>query len=718
MTAEGGSTGRARAAEETREQIVQRTYRIVERSKQLAVLNAIASSVSQSLDFQYTLNTAVQQVPHLMGFEAGAVFLKDKITGELRLETHHGLSQTLVTAIERLSADEELIGSVARTGEPLIGEVPRNSTSTLSQHLWREGFWFFVAIPLKAKASTLGLMVLASHGPRHLNPNSGQFLIAIGDVIGMAVENASLYRDVAELLEETRLQAERLRESERQFRTLIESAADAVAIIQDDRFQYLNPYGMEMLGYLPEELQDLHFLDVVHPDYREAVAQTHARRLQNETIPPYDILVVRKDGTEMLLSLNACLIEYGGRAATLIIARDITESRRLREQILQAEKMAALGQLIAGVAHELNNPLTTLIGYSELLRLEDSLPGSVQQGLDAMFEAALRASRIVKNLLTFARQQGGHKSQVDINDLIEHTLALRAYQLHVNNIAVVKEYAANLPTTLADPTQLQQVIFNLIINAEHAMLEAHGRGQLVIRTRVLIRRPRQRSLADSPHPAAHDMIEIAFIDDGPGIPAVNLHRLFEPFFTTKAVGQGTGLGLSISHGIIHDHGGRIYARSQFGQGATFIVELPVVHQRPSPAAGSPELPLPEKVTAKRILIVDDEPTIVNLVQKIIAAEGHQVETATSGREALAKLNQHPYDLIFCDMKMPDLSGRDLYHEVNRLNQALARRMVFVTGDVISHDTRAFFEQTGCVVIEKPFTNDDVIRVTRTLLTDQ
>jgi two-component system NtrC family sensor kinase len=371
--------------------------------------------------------------------------------------------------------------------------------------------------------------------------------------------------------------------------------------------------------------------------------------------------------------------------------------------------------------------------------LEESLPDTAKQGLEAMFEAALRASRIVKNLLTFARRQVGRKSLVDINDLIERTLALKDYQLRVNNIEVVRDYFPALPQTVADASQLQQVFFNLITNAEQAMLEAHGRGRLVIRTQPLTQgdqRQRATEFADGAlagDSAAGEFpsrwlmnqrsetvsywIEITLTDDGPGIPEAHLHRLFEPFFTTKPVGQGTGLGLSISHGIIHDHGGRITARSHLSQGATFIVQLPIVDQPVLVVTQSPELPPPRQITSKRILIVDDEPTIAALFEKVVVAEGHRADVALNGREALLKLTGQPYDLIFCDMKMPDLSGRDIYDEAKRFDPALADRFVFVTGDVISPDTRAFFERTGSVVIEKPFTNRDAIRVMRLLLAD-
>jgi len=718
-------------AVEAHEQILRRTRRIVEQSKRFAALNTIASAVSQSLDFQYTLNSSLQQVLHLVELEAGVIYLTDKSSEELILKAHEGLSQQLVSVIGWLRPDRSFIGPVVRTGEPLIGEIPWPDGGVLSKHLRRAGFGFFAAIPLKAKGSTLGVMLLVSRDLRRVDPDSDQFLASVGNVIGVAIENAALHRNIEALLAETRLQAERLRKSERQFRALIEGATDGMAIIQDGRFQYVNAYGLKMLGYSAEELRGLRFTDLVHPDYREAVTRNNARRLRGEVIPPQDITMVRKDGTELPVSLNGCLIEYEQGPAVLLIARNMTESKLLREQVLQAEKMAALGQLISSIAHELNNPLTTMIGYSDLLRMQEDLAESLREGLEAIHEAAVRASRIIKNLLTFARRHRSAKSLVDVNELLERTLALRAYEMSVNNIQMVKELAPHLPTTVADANQLQQVFLNLIINAEQAMLEAHGKGRLVVQTRLVTSRlslaarehgvARHQSLVASEEAvtsdhltderlATGDCIEITFADDGPGISATHLSRIFEPFFTTKRV--GTGLGLSISRSIIQDHGGRIDVQSQPGSGATFIVELPVVKQLASTRTPPPERLPPPQAASKSVLIIDDEPAVVNLLQKIVEAEGHRGDPATSGAQALAKLEGRSYDLIFCDIKMPDLDGKELYRQIRQCNEALTRRIVFVTGDVVNEETRRFLEQTGSRYIEKPFMAADVIRVIR------
>jgi two-component system NtrC family sensor kinase len=388
------------------------------------------------------------------------------------------------------------------------------------------------------------------------------------------------------------------------------------------------------------------------------------------------------------------------------LVADAGDSVIIHEKVLQSQKLASLGQLIASVAHDLNNPLTTVLGFAEMMLQEDHLPDSVKGDLETIHDAAEQARQIVRNILTFAHQHRGPKPLVAINDLIERTLSLRAYEFKVNNIEVVKDLASDLPLTTADPYQLQQVFLNLIVNAEQAMTEAHGRGRLVIQTRTKHRG------------TPGDWIEIRIMDDGPGISADHLDSIFEPFFTTKPVGQGTGLGLSISRGIIADHGGTLSARTELGRGATFIIELPVEAPSESPAPHSCEQPLPSHSSSKRVLIIDDEPAVVKLLAKIVAAEGHRVATAANGAQALTMLEETSYDLIICDTRMPRLNGRDLYYRVKQLSEPLARRIVFVTGDATSDEPRAFFQQTGSRYLEKPFTRQDIVRMLRTMLADE
>lgn len=362
------------------------------------------------------------------------------------------------------------------------------------------------------------------------------------------------------------------------------------------------------------------------------------------------------------------------------------------ELILQSEKMSLMGQIVAGIAHELNNPLTIVIGNVQLMKMHEKNEKSLQS-LSRVQEGAERASKIVKNLLAFARQDMPERKATLINSLITKTLDLRLYELRVNNIEVSLDLDPALPETMADHHQLQQVFLNLIVNAEQAMIEAHGKGLL----RIKSRREAQN-------------IQILFSDDGPGISNETLRRIFDPFFTTKPVGKGTGLGLSICQGIIAEHGGRIDVETTVGRGCTFVVEIPI-HQweKTEKVVVAPEPKY--KSTKKKILVIEDEPQIRQLFIDVLKNEGYDVETAANGKIALELIEQKPYDLIISDVKMAELSGADLYALIKRKGSALEHRFLFVTGDLLNPDTLQFVESTGRAWLRKPF---DVISLTKTV----
>jgi len=369
-----------------------------------------------------------------------------------------------------------------------------------------------------------------------------------------------------------------------------------------------------------------------------------------------------------------------------------TKLKSSYDLLLQSEKMALMGQIVAGIAHELNNPLTIVIGNIQLMLMRERNEKSVES-LSRIQDGAERASKIVKNLLTFARQETPERKLVNVNSIIRKSVELRSYELRVSNVDVSTELDDALPETMADPHQLQQVFLNLIVNAEHAMIEAHGKGLL----RVSSRREEGK-------------LHIFFSDDGPGIPNENLHRIFEPFFTTKAVGKGTGLGLSICQGIIVEHGGKIDVESTVGRGTTFIIELPIQKWVPETPVVAP----PARVSSgakRRILVVEDELQIRLLLQDILKALGHQVEIAGNGRIALGMIDNKNYDLIITDVKMPELSGSELYAAIRRKGTALERKVIFVTGDLMNPETLKFVESTGRPWLGKPF---DIDSITKTI----
>jgi len=315
----------------------------------------------------------------------------------------------------------------------------------------------------------------------------------------------------------------------------------------------------QMLGYSLEEIQNLGVVDIHPKEDLPYVIKQFEKQTEGESALAKDIPVKRKDGSVFYAEINSAWVTLSGKTYLMRIFRDITERKNMEEQLIVTDRLASIGELSSGIAHELNNPLTSVIGFSDLL-LDRDLPDDLKQDLEIINREAKRTAGVVKNLLTFARKHETERSSVNINNIIEQVLKLRAYEQKVNNVEVNTRFASDLPEIMADGFRLQQVFINIIINAEHFMLEAHRRGTLTITTEQ-----------------AGDIIRASFADDGPGIAKENMGHLFDPFFTTKEVGKGTGLGLSISYGIITEHGGKIYAKSKLGEGATFVIELPVTN---------------------------------------------------------------------------------------------------------------------------------------------
>jgi two-component system NtrC family sensor kinase len=385
-------------------------------------------------------------------------------------------------------------------------------------------------------------------------------------------------------------------------------------------------------------------------------------------------------------------------SAAVVILRDVTEERLMQERLLQSEKMVSVGQLVSGVAHELNNPLTGIMGFAQLLlgREQDE---RTRQDVETILSEADRASKIVQNLLSFARRKRAEKEPADLNALLQRVLELRSYDLRVKNIDVELDLDSKLPETMVDTNQIQQVFLNLIINAEQAMLAAHERGTLTVTSRW-----------------EKDVVRLGLQDDGPGMTPETLRRIFDPFFTTKEVGEGTGLGLTISYGLIEDHAGRIWAESAPGKGTSFFIELPILRGtgRRAPVEDDDEAPA---VDAHAILVVDDEQSIQRLLGSILQMDGHLVDTARNGREALDYIAQRRYDVIITDIKMPDMNGRDLYQALLDLDQDLARRTIFITGDTVSPETRDFLQQVRNPCLAKPFRVREVRETISSILSD-
>ena len=475
-----------------------------------------------------------------------------------------------------------------------------------------------------------------------------------------------------------------LARSEARYRHLVESASDAIVTLDaNGRFTTVNHAAEIISGYKREELVGQWFAPMLPDDDLPKALGHFQQALAGET-GLFETQFYRKDGEVRFISVTYSTPQKDEEVLCLI--RDVTDQKMMQEQLIQSEKMSAIGQLVSGVAHELNNPLAGISAFAQLLLAEKRFPPDQRTAAETIYSEARRASRIVQNLLTFARQHKAEKVPTAINQVLDDTLELRGYELRVRGIDVRREYGDALPDTMADAHQLQQVFLNLITNAEQAMEQKEGHHhRLTVRTRRL-----------------GDAIRIEVEDTGAGIPANLIERIFNPFFTTKPTGSGTGLGLSISLGIVREHEGKIWAENVAQGGARFIVEIPIS----APRSSGEHAAMPQAATigsdSLRVLVIDDEASVRVSLQRYLARKGHQVETTASGEDALARLRGAKYDAIILDMRMPDLSGEQLFERLRSNDPSHAERVIFTTGDLVNEQMRRFLDGTGRPCVSKPF----------------
>jgi signal transduction histidine kinase/CheY-like chemotaxis protein len=434
----------------------------------------------------------------------------------------------------------------------------------------------------------------------------------------------------------------------------------------------------------------------------------------------------------------------GERLGRVEIYRDLTAQRVFQSKLLQTEKLAALGQMVTGVAHELSNPLTSILGYAQRLFLRNDVEGQSEEARQ-IFQEAERAGTILRQLLMTARESRPERRAISLNQIVTRTIDLQKFNLAAEKVTVELELASSLPGVLGDAGQLQQVIMNLIGNSRQALEQRGKGGKIRIATR---------------HTAEQVQLEIS--DDGPGIPSAIASRIFDPFFTTKPAGIGTGLGLAIVLGIVREHGGNVKVTSPPSRGATFVLEFPAVAashhaatakaqmQSPPPsqqasqptsiavpAIGS-DLPHRDAVASRRasaqrplpaastdaplaswagahVLVVEDEPTVARLISDVLEDEGLRVEALLDGREALERSAEEDYDLVICDMKMPELDGEHFYKTLAASGNPLSRRFLFVTGDVVAAHTHDFLERNQLPHVAKPFRVEELTEKVRLVL---
>jgi PAS domain S-box-containing protein len=502
-------------------------------------------------------------------------------------------------------------------------------------------------------------------------------------------------------INERKKSEEALRAERETYMSLFNSVTDAIIVHRPksdktpDKILEVNDACAAMLEYSRDELQNMTVRDFVKGMAEDTTSFSNIiEQIEKNKEATFERTFVTKTGREIPVEIRPRIFLFGGKPTVISMARDISdlkkieaERQKLRERADMANRLAAVGEMAAGIAHEINNPLTGVVGFAELLSNRPDLPADVQDSLKVINNGSLRVVEIVKRLLTFARQTKPIISKVSITDIIDNSLTLRSYVLETAGITIIRDYAPDLPWINVDPAQIQQVFLNLILNAEHSMKKAHEKGTLSIKTEK-----------------AGEYIRISFKDDGTGIAADVMDKIFQPFFTTKDPGQGTGLGLSLSQGIILEHNGRIWAENNPEGGATFVIELPVSTTCEIPSQPS-EKSAPAYSAPKRsasAMVIDDEPAVRSLLKIILTQDGHQVEECENPEKALDKLREHTYDIIFLDIRMPGMSGTELYDKIISNWPGLAGRIVFITGDTSDAKVREYLDNHDIPYVTKPF----------------
>jgi signal transduction histidine kinase/CheY-like chemotaxis protein len=473
-------------------------------------------------------------------------------------------------------------------------------------------------------------------------------------------------------------------------------AAVVMADVGSGDIIYRSPAAVELFGKVKNAME-VFLSPGERADYITAL-------LGDGQVDEYKFNLINAQGEKFPAVAYGRLADYKGEEVAVTTTIDLTEQLALQEELesqrellFQNEKMSALGELLAGVSHELNNPLSIVVGHSLMMREEAQDPDTIRR-IEKISNAAERCAKIVKTFLAMARQQPTRMEKIDISTVITTAVDVAAYGKQREGTAVSAQLDDALPEVLADADQITQVIINLIINADHAINDA-GTGDRIDVTASAIKSGRS--------------VEISVSDNGPGVPDRMRPRIFEPFFTTKEVGDGTGIGLALCHRIVHSHGGQIWLDDDHRPGARFCIRLPIGASEKGSTAQDRAVAV--EPGPNRVLIVDDEEDVAELIAEILNKDGFSVQTAASGAEALKHLKSISYDIVLSDVNMPEMNGAALFQVLSTDYPDLVERIGFITGDTMGAASQKMLRDSGRPFMEKPVTPSELRRLVQELL---
>jgi two-component system NtrC family sensor kinase len=600
-----------------------------------------------------------------------SIMLLDIDTNRLMVSYHNGPRPA--------TTDDPLLQLALRRGPLVFPDKVAARAAELGVTIEGPAPACWLGVPILAASRTMGALAMEGDRTGALHDEALLFTRAVLAQAGIALENARL--------------VELLSSGKREWEQTVDAFNQAICYVDPrGHVRRANRVFAELIKLPVTALTGRPWLTLLPPAWIDPITKLFT--------PEGASTPVEVRAGERVLLANA--IPTGEPGAAILLFEEQTEKRRLQEQLLQSEKMSAIGQLIAGVAHDLNNPLASVVGFSDLLAEAPDVPPRLAEPLAVIRQEAERASAIVRNLLSFARRQEGERHLQSIRPILDSTHQLLKNQLMAARIELTLTFEPGLPEVEVHANQIKQVFVNIINNAAQAIASTRGNtgiggGRIDIVTRC-----------------EPDGLSVNISDNGPGIAEAVAQHVFEPFFSTKSEGEGTGLGLSISQGIVKEHGGNITVDPggpATGRGATFSVELPTgthADLSPSPATS---VPAPaERVEHLRVLVVDDEPHILHYMQATLESWGHEVVLARDGSQALKIALMQPFDLIICDLRMPRLGGREMFQTLARMHPAVADRIIFATGDTVRGDTLRFLEELGRPFLQKPFKLDALRRV--------
>jgi PAS domain S-box-containing protein len=527
----------------------------------------------------------------------------------------------------------------------------------------------------------------------------------INRLIGVTV----LWLTIVILLERKRVE-DALRESKERYQGLVELSPETIYIQHEGKFVFINSAGLELFGATNlEDLLGKSVTDILHPDYRgTATARIRMEREKTREIPSREEKYVRLDGTPLDMEVSAVPIDYLGKPALQVFARDITGRKLLEDQLRQSQKIEAVGRLAGGIAHDFNNLMTVISGYVGLTKKHLGKPELVAKGLEEIGKAGNRATRLTQQLIAFSSKQILQPQILDLNDIVSN-MEKMLMRLIGEDIELVTILGHGIGKVKADPGQIEQVVVNLALNARDAMPKG---GRLTIETAYedLDRSGTRRHGDLLPGP----YVKLVFQDNGIGMDEETKSHIFEPYFTTKEVGKGSGLGLATVYGIIRQSGGDVWVESEMERGTTFTILLPRSTQ--DEAVKEPyELILDAPPGRETILVVEDEEPVRNLMRETLADAGYKVFEASDGEEALAMLTRSndPIHLMLTDVVMPKMGGRILAARVASLRPEM--KILFMTGYIDTDIGRQDSPLGRKPAIFKPFTPDEIARKVRSVL---